>query len=144
MNPAKSTDPRAADAESTAEGHHALLSCEACERIFLDARRRVGDSARPHRGADAPPSSSRAPKGRCACGGGLRAASIAPGLYALELVQASPRVLKGGRASLPMEDDLGYGESHGYGPGHGGPTGPGDAPATEPPTRIPVDEDERP
>src|SRR5262249_16630145 len=35
-------------------------------------------------------------------------------------------------ADAVPEPDLGYGESHGYGPAHGGPTGPGDAPATEP------------
>ncbi|AUX27356.1 hypothetical protein SOCEGT47_079440 [Sorangium cellulosum] len=35
-------------------------------------------------------------------------------------------------ADTMVPEDLGYGESHGYGPSHGGPTGPGDAPGTNP------------
>jgi hypothetical protein len=41
---------------------------------------------------------------------------------------------------LPLEEDEGYGESHGYGPGHSGPSGPGDAPAKQPPAAVPVDD----
>jgi hypothetical protein len=40
----------------------------------------------------------------------------------------------------PTERDKGYNQSHGYGPGHGGPSSPGDAPAKQPATVVPVDD----
>lgn len=46
-------------------------------------------------------------------------------------MKASSKRTPDADTTLPKEPDLGYGESHGYGPAHGGPTGPGDAPATE-------------
>ncbi len=84
---------------------------------------------------------------KCPCGSPLVADALAAGTY--EIQEKSPassghRARKHGAASsssssssssspssLPVEDDLGYGASHGYGPSHGGPTGPGDAPAVE-------------
>jgi hypothetical protein len=86
---------------------------------------------------------------RCACGGELVPEPLPPGIY-----EVVPRPQPGARrpptaaghdrhgggdagrahaphAPPPHEADLGYGESHGYGPAHGGPTGPGDAPATD-------------
>ncbi|UQA56629.1 hypothetical protein [Polyangium aurulentum] len=92
---------------------------------------------------------------KCACGSPLVADALAAGTYEIQASSASaatasaptaapapspppgarPRRPKHGASSLPVEDDLGYGASHGYGPGHGGPTGPGDAPALD--TEVP-------
>jgi hypothetical protein len=80
---------------------------------------------------------------KCACGSPLVADALAAGTYEIQADRAAaasapapapasrPRRAKHGASSLPVEDDLGYGASHGYGPSHGGPTGPGDAPAVE-------------
>ena len=75
----------------------------------------------------------------CGCGGALDTIELEAGVYELKRARPaprrrSPRKSKNGaspNAEIPVEPDLGYGESHGYGPAHGGPTGPGDAPAPE-------------
>jgi len=69
----------------------------------------------------------------CACGETLVATSLPSGVYELRRSRrASRRRHRNGvRPPEPLEPDQGYGESHGYGPAHGGPTGPGDAPASE-------------
>jgi hypothetical protein len=75
---------------------------------------------------------------RCTCGGELTSTSLAEGMYELRKPRRAARraaaeaVSPTSDAGVPRAPDLGYGESHGYGPAHGGPTGPGDAPATEP------------
>jgi hypothetical protein len=85
----------------------------------------------------------RSPKPRCGCGAALAESGLAPGVYEIRAAprdpgalpvpraQAAPKRPPAAERALPKEPDLGYGESHGYGPAHGGPSGPGDAPATE-------------
>jgi hypothetical protein len=59
--------------------------------------------------------------------------ALAAGKYEIQASDASSghRKRPAKQGALPVEDDLGYGASHGYGPSHGGPTGPGDAPAID-------------
>jgi len=73
---------------------------------------------------------------RCVCGTELAPAPLQGGVYELRRSRRASRRRLPARTSArgappAAEPDLGYGESHGYGPAHGGPTGPGDAPATE-------------
>jgi hypothetical protein len=96
------------------------FSCPACARRFVVV---AGRSI-----AEAP---------RCVCGAPLTPTSFSSGIYEIRRSRRATR-RRPPRASsppahgaTPREEDLGYGESHGYGPAHGGPTGPGDAPATE-------------
>jgi hypothetical protein len=103
-------------------------TCEKCHRSYLVVR-----DTRSNTRAEA--------EHPCNCGGELRTAALAPGMYevlprtaesqrsAPEPVRDSPAV---SRPAEPAEADLGYGKSHGYAAGHGGPSGPGDAPASEP------------
>ncbi|WP_437622269.1 hypothetical protein [Sorangium sp. So ce1151] len=69
-----------------------------------------------------------------ACGSALDEMELERGVY--ELASSDAPSATASASSTPADtmvpEDLGYGESHGYGPGHGGPTGPGDAPATNP------------
>ena len=100
-------------------------ACAACGRQFVVVG--IGRSTKP----------------RCLCGAALAESGLAGGVYEL---RRAPRAAHAAQAShgkaaskreptaeptMPKEPDLGYGESHGYGPSHGGPSGPGDAPATE-------------
>ncbi len=67
-----------------------------------------------------------------ACGSALEEMELQRGVYELAVNDAPRRAspVPSTPADTMVPQDLGYGESHGYGPSHGGPTGPGDAPAT--------------
>ena len=98
------------------------FTCTTCDRLYVVA----------HTG----PKSDDAPE--CKCGRVLVAGNLSPGLYELSsMLQAQPvsaaRAEAASDAEHPIarEADIGYGASHGYTPTHGGPSGPGDAPATD-------------
>lgn len=69
----------------------------------------------------------------CVCGSALEGSTLKRGVYELRSAvpddarNTHPNSLK--RPTVPREQDLGYGASHGLAPGHEGPTGPGDSPA---------------
>lgn len=86
----------------------------------------------------------RAEPPHCVCGAPLTAIALATGIYevrrsrratrrrpARSVAGAAPPGSTTAAREGEREGDQGYGPSHGYGPAHGGPTGPGDAPATE-------------
>jgi hypothetical protein len=98
------------------------FTCTTCDRLYVVA----------YTG----PKPDNAPE--CKCGRVLVAGDLSPGLYELSsVIQAQPIPTARGEAPsdadhpIAREADIGYGASHGYTPTHGGPSGPGDAPATE-------------
>jgi hypothetical protein len=102
--------------------------CETCGCYFVAVTEETAGEQNPELEEAAP----------CACGGKLRAVELAVGMYkavpcSSESTLAHPKAKPAGssRPAEGAEADLGYGKSHGYEPGHGGPTGPGDAPASE-------------
>jgi len=90
------------------------LRCKSCSRRYIF----VSTAATPCR----------------ACGSALDEMELERGVYELAANDAPSATASASSspADTMVPEDLGYGESHGYGPGHGGPTGPGDAPATNP------------
>jgi DNA-directed RNA polymerase subunit RPC12/RpoP len=73
----------------------------------------------------------------CTCGARLVAAPLPRGVYELRSAIAEHARITNPASRRPEEKeaDLGYGASHGNPVGHEGPTGPGDAPAREPPAQ---------
>lgn len=98
----------------TQDGMIHELRCNACGRRYIF----VSTAAAPCR----------------ACGSALAEVELQRGIY--EIVVNDARSATAPDPTSPADtmipEDFGYGKSHGYGPAHGGPTGPGDAPATDP------------
>lgn len=94
--------------------------CSVCARSFIAVDVRVGRNL------------------LCSCGGAMLPRALARGLYELSAPEPCDSRLtmpeeQGPRAApVAMEEDVGYGASHGYDATHGGPSGPGDAPAVTP------------